>query len=68
VTATRLVRGTPVPLPKRSAELIAKACLQPNTAGLELLKQDLMGIMAGTLQPGQIRHPFLVSEGFVRKK
>jgi hypothetical protein len=67
MTPTGIVRNIPTALPKRVAIMIAMACLQPNGAGLELLKQDLMRISAGLLEPDQIRHPFLASEGFVRK-
>lgn len=67
VTASRLVRGTPVPLPKRAAYLVAQACLLQNEAGLEMLKQDLQRIAAGILDPEQIRHPFLASEGFKQR-
>jgi hypothetical protein len=68
VTPSRLVRGTPVALPKRAAQLIAMACLQSNEAGVELLKQDLLRIAAGLLEPDRIRHPFLVSEGILPKR
>ena len=51
----------------RAAKLVAVACLMKNEAGLQLLKNDLMRIMSGSVPPKTILKPFLVSEGFQPK-
>lgn len=62
-SAGGLITSSPVSLPYRAAFLLAEACLIGNEAGVELLKEDLGRIAAGLMEPGEIRKPFLVSEG-----